>query len=62
MKRAPAKISKNGWLAATSISESCVKHIDRAPPTKSSAERLVRATSPKVRADGMEEKKPEKTT
>ena len=46
-----AKSAINRWLAAVRIAESCVRDIDRDPPTKSSAERRPRAVSPKVRAD-----------
>jgi hypothetical protein len=33
------------------MAETCVKDIDCMPPRKSSAERRIRATSPKVRLD-----------
>ena len=51
MKRAAAKSASSGWLAAARMAESCVNDIDCAPPTKSSAERRIRTTSPNGRVD-----------
>ena len=51
MKRAPAKSAESGWVATARMAESCANDIDCVPPRKSSAERRVRATSPKARVD-----------
>src|SRR5258707_6611483 len=51
MKRAPAKSADNGWAVTARMAESSANDIDCFPPTKSSAERRIRATSPKLRVD-----------
>src|SRR5579871_6203417 len=51
MKRALVKSADSGWAARTRMAESAASDIDRSPPTKSSAERRMRATSPKLRVD-----------
>src|SRR6266550_2324969 len=51
MKRAPAKSADNGWAVTARMTESSANDIDCFPPRKSSAERRMRATSPKLRVD-----------
>src|SRR6266568_7672188 len=51
MKRMPAKSADNGWAVTLRMAESCANDIDCFPPRKSSAERRVRATSPKLRLE-----------
>src|ERR1035437_7442641 len=51
MKRVPEKSADNGWAATARMAESCAKDIDCVPPRKSSAERRMRVTSPKLRVD-----------
>src|SRR5437773_7456211 len=51
MKRAPAKSADNGWAVMARMAESSANDIDCFPPRKSSAERRMRATSPKLRVD-----------
>src|SRR5271169_1459693 len=51
MKRVLAKSADNGWAETARMAESCANDIDCFPPRKSSAERRMRATSPKLRAD-----------
>src|SRR3954451_15717321 len=50
MKRAPAKSADNGWAVTARMAESSANDIGF-PPRKSSAERRLRATSPKLRVD-----------
>src|SRR5437899_1053909 len=51
MKLVPAKSADNGWAVTARMAESSANDIDCFPPRKSSAERLMRATSPKLRVD-----------
>src|SRR5437899_5962833 len=51
MKRVPAKSADNGWAVTVRMTESSANDIDCFPPRKSSAERRMRATSPKLRVD-----------
>src|ERR1017187_6604477 len=51
MKRVPAKSADNGWAVTARMAESCAKDIDFSPHRKSSAERHMRVTSPKLRVD-----------
>src|SRR5271168_3614880 len=51
MKRVPAKLADNGRAVTARMAESCANDIDRFPPRKLSAERRMRATSPKLRVD-----------
>src|SRR5260370_33472490 len=51
MKRVPAKSADNGWAVTARMAESSAKDIDCSPPRKSSAERRMRATSPKLRVE-----------
>src|ERR1700684_3221230 len=51
MKRVAAKSAENGLAVAPRMAESCANGIDGFPPRKSSAERRIRATSPKPRVD-----------
>src|SRR5271155_2560760 len=51
MKRVPAKSADNGRAVTARMAESCANDIDRFPPRKSSAERRMRVTSPKLRVD-----------
>src|ERR1700722_15358218 len=51
MKRLPAKSAENVWAVVARMAESSANDIDRFPPRKSSAERRMRATSPKLRVD-----------
>ena len=44
------KVSRQWWVTAR-MAESSANDIDRFPPRKSSAERRMRATSPKLRVD-----------
>src|SRR5271168_3636269 len=55
MKRALAKSADNGWAETARMAESCANDIDCFPPKKSSAERRMRATSPKLRVDDAEQ-------
>src|ERR1700732_1421648 len=51
MKRVPAKSADNGWAVTARMAESSANDIDCFPPRKSSAERRMRATSPKLGVD-----------
>src|SRR5580698_7013337 len=51
MKRVSAKSADSGWDVTARIADSCANDIDCFPPRKSSAERRMRATSPKPRVD-----------
>src|SRR5437868_15412757 len=51
MKRVLEKSADNGWAVTARMAESAANDIDCFPPTKSSAERRMRATSPKLRVD-----------
>src|SRR5271155_5876798 len=51
MKRVPTKSANIGWAVTARMDESCANVIDCFPPRKSSAERRMRATSPKLRVD-----------
>src|ERR1700689_3225932 len=51
MKCVAAKSADNGLAVAARMAESCANDIDGFPPRKSSAERRIRATSPKPRVD-----------
>jgi hypothetical protein len=48
MKRLPAKSAENVWAAVARMAECSANDIDRFPPRKSSAERRMLATSPKL--------------
>src|SRR6266481_3530903 len=51
MKRVPAKSADNGGAVTARMADSSTNDIDCFPPRKSSAERRMRATSPKLRVD-----------
>src|ERR1700756_4483786 len=51
MKRVLEKSADNGWIVKGRMAESAANDIDCFPPRKSSAERRMRATSPKLRVD-----------
>src|ERR1700738_5142210 len=51
MKRVPAKSADNGWAVMARMVDNSASDIDCFPPRKSSAERRMRATSPKLRVD-----------
>src|SRR6202023_1619485 len=51
MKRGPAKSADNGWAVMARMVDNSGSDIDCFPPRKSSAERRMRATSPKLRVD-----------
>ena len=50
-QRVAAKSADNGLAVPVRMAESCANDIDGFPPRKSSAERRIRATSPKPRVD-----------
>src|SRR3954463_7098984 len=54
MKRVRAKSAEKGRVVKASIAESCSREIEWMPPTKFSAERRLRAISPKVRQEELE--------